>query len=892
MIRNENGFDFEKDKEEYMIHKKFAQGINKDDQATAMNKRKVADDDKYDIPDNLKQQMDEDVENREFQKFDKAQDDNRKQVANYFDEDRKSLEDRLRREGKLNEGEIENILNDYDMHTRDMAQMMEDDERRQKENFKRQLEARKNRRKGIFGEIDQLREERKVAKQIEAKELEEHFEKMREEENFFNCKILVDEEKAMRNDLENKLQARRNKLKSSIDKIKKTKDGDKEGFKKALEEFNEKERQLNEELNNERKRALMEIERKIAERKRREKQRISQMKPEKSSVDITSIDNKIEAKLELLKREADDDVAEELEKERQNRKIPQELAMLRKENDRKIKDMRDINAQKYEEFCKELNEKYDENKLGDLIDLNAGAEELQSMREQLADNVSAMKRCKNPDEKANLKQTIDELKNDISKVTKDGKLEEKMKENSKLLQKRAKLIEERETKKREFKWKMFDQEEKEREELRDKEREEWLRREKEAIDAVVKKYIDKNDTAGLAEVLDQVYGAGSKIYNDRLLDFNNKLQEKKARRLKYNFNANLDTKIHDIEELNRVMNPQLERLNGKKYMITEDEYKTQLKDLMMKENEKRAEIEALTASREQDSQSKTMLEFVDEQKGMVDNLNIDMKELREYAFSPNKIKDKQMKAEMKKLNEKYSKELEGMKKDEEEAKKREIEEIKSRFQQGADELERNRKDFEMLGMFEKKLDDSRENAERFKTQNKRLMMEQLNREKAKLGKELTEDEKSILMAQYERKMRNLNKALEREHDRQISDHSRQLKEKQRELEMKKRERELLLNSLSMYKDSRAQQIAYEDNFERLASMIEEEFEPIDHEAYSYKSMKALDLVKWKREADEYLDVLGGDVDLLERVRRIEKYVGNLNTSSYGRIKNLLEKVKK
>lgn len=198
----------------------------------------------------------------------------------------------------------------------------------------------------------------------------------------------------------------------------------------------------------------------------------------------------------------------------------------------------------------------------------------------------------------------------------------------------------------------------------------------------------------------------------------------------------------------------------------------------------------------------------------------------------------------------------------------------------------------MLGLFEKRLDDNRTNEEKFKMQNKKLMLDQLNKEKDKLGKELTDDEKAILMENYERKMKNLNKALEREFNRQNKDHSKQLADKIRELEMKKRERELLMNSLSMYKDARAEQIAYEDNFEKLASIIEEDLELIDHEAYSYKPMKIYDLIKWKRETDDFLDALGGDATLLERVRRIEKYVGNLDTSSYNRIKKLIEKIKK
>lgn len=878
LIRNANGFDFEKDKEDILIQKKFNQGIKAAEPSLLeLNKKKTngVDDNKYDIPEDLRQQMDEDVQNREFQKLDRAQDDNRQQVSNYFDEERQKLEDRLRREGKLNEGEIENILNDYDMHTRDMAQMLQEDERRQQENFRRQLEARKARRQGIFNDIDKLKADRLRAKEIEAKEHEKHYEKMKAEENHIIGKVLVEEEKKMRKDLETDLEKKKkSKLKAFADKLKKT--DDKDEFKRVLQEYNEKQKQVEDELENERKRALMDIERKMAERKRKERLRIAQMKPAQSSVNVEGIEKKIEDKMDMLKREADDEAAEALEEERKKRNISQELAMLRKQNDEQVKKLRRLNEQRYDEYCRELNKKYDESKLGDLIDLNDGSEGLQGMREELADSVSLLKRSQDSEEKKELEHRIKELKLAIANADK-GDEAEKIRKNNKLLQDRAKLVEERENKKREFRWRQFEEEEQERDRLRDHERDEWIRREKEAIDAVIDKYMSKGDMEGLAEVLDQAYKF-SKIYSDRLLDQTNKLQEKKARRLKYNFNANLDKKIHDIEELNRVMNPQLERLNAKKNIISEDDYKTQLKDLMMKENEKRAEIEALASSREQDSQKQIMLQFVDLQKGMVDQLNSDMNELRSYAFNSNKIKDKQMKNETKKLNEKYAKELERMKQDEEEEKKRQIDEIKNRFKQGEDELERNRKDFEMLSMFEKKLEDTRESSDRFKQQNKQLMMDQINKERNKLGKELTEDEKAILMARYERKMKNLNKALEKEHNRQKHGHSKQLTDKQRELEMKKRERELLLNSLSMYKDSRAEQIAYEDNFDRLCSMLDEDLVLIDQEAYSAPSMKIYDLVRWKREADEYLDVLGGDVDLLERVRRIEKYVANLKNT--------------
>lgn len=866
VIRNETGHDFEnEDKPNMKIHKTFTRKA--DDPALLARqklKKQMDEDRKYDIPDDLKHQIDEEVENREFQRLGRAQEDNRHQVSNYLDEERKKLEDRLRSEGKLSESEIENILNDYDMNTRDMAEILQEDERRQQENFKRQLEARKKRRNDMFTGINKLKEERLRAKEIEAKELEEHFKKMKEEENYIIGKVLVNEEKKMRKNLEDELEKKKtNRLKSYVDKMKKTKD--KEKFKDALEEYNDQLKTVEDELHNERKRAMMEIERKIAERKKRERERIAQMKPEKSSVDIKGIEDKIQAKLDLLKKESDDEAAAILEEERRKRNISQELAMLRKQNDEQVKHLRDLNQQKYYEFCEELNEKYDEEKLGKLIDLNSGTEGLQSMREELADSISLLKRSDAPEEKKELMSRIEELKDKIKRAKKDGKEEEKIKKNNKLLQERAKLIEEKEAKRKEFRWKQFQEEEKERDRLRDLEREDWIKREKEAIDAVVDKYMTSGDLQGLAEVLDQAYGAGSKIYAERNLDLNNKLQEKKARRLKYSFNSNLDKKIHEIEELNRVMNPQLERLNAKKYLISEEEYKTQLKDLMMKENEKRAEIEAMAASREQDSQSKTMLDFVDQQKDMVDNLNEDMKNLREYAFKPHKVKDKHLKNEIKKLNEKYNKDLNKLKKEEEEEVKRQIEEIKNRY----------KKDENML---ERQLDEYRDNLENFKSHNKNFMAEQLARERERLGNELTEDEKTLLMAKYERKMANLNKALEKEHGRQVKGHTDQMKEKQKEIEMKKREREILLNNLSMYKDSRAKQIAYEDNFEKLASMVEEDLELIDQEAYSGPKMQIYDLVKFKRESDEYLDVLRGDVGLLERVKRIENHVQSIETS--------------
>lgn len=891
VVRNEAGHDFAKEMRERQINKYF-NDKNKDDEDYDLElkkKRLRGEENKYEIDPNLKDQLDKEVEDREIEKLGKAQEDTRMQVADYLDEERRKLEERLRREGKLSENEIENILNDYDMHTRDMAQMLQEDERRQQENFKRQLEARKNRRKKILDDIETLKEDRLKAKEIEAKELEEHFQRQKDEENYVIGTLLVKEEKDLRNSLEKDLEEKKkNKLKQFENKLKKAKD--KDAFKDLLDEYSQREKEVENELNNERKLALMQIQSRINERKRKEKLRISMMKPEQSSVNVEKIEQKIEEKMNILKQEAEDEMAEVLKEERRKKQIQAELSIMRKDNEDYIKKLRKLNEQKYDDFLEDLNKKYksiDDN--ADLLDLG---DDIQSKREELADTVSALRHIKDDKQKQQLQDRIKQLKLELSEAAKDGKDEAKIKKNNKLLQERAKLAEEKEAKKREFRWKMFENEEKERDSLYAKEREEWLKREKEAIDAVVDKFIEANNPDGLAETLDQVYGAGSKVYSDRMLDLMNKLQEKKARKLKHSFNDNLDKKIYEIEEQNRVMNPQIKKLNAKQHLLPKDEFVKQLKDLMMKENERRAEIEALAANREADALTKIMFQFIEEQKDQIDELNQDMKDLREYAFNPNKIKDKMFKVEAKKLKEKYDKELEKMKKDEEEAKQRQIDELNNRFKKNKDELERNRQDFEKLCQFEKQLENENESSERFKKQNYKLMMDQLNKEKDKLGVELTEDEKALMMSRYERKMKSLNKALEKEHQTQIKSHSNQLMTKQKELEMRKRERELLLNSLSMYKDYRAEQIANEDNFKRLSLIIEEDLEIIDHEAYSYKPMKIYDLIKWKRETDEYLDALGGENTLLQRVARIEKYIGNLNLSSFARVRNLVKKLRK
>ena len=890
VIRNEAGHDFSKEMRERQLDKYFKEkNAEEDEYDIQLKKRREKDEDsKYKIDASLKEQLDQEVEDREIDKLGKAQEETRYQVANYLDDERRKLEERLRREGKLSENEIENILNDYDMHTRDMAQMLQEDERRQQENFKRQLEARKNRRKKLLGDIEGLKDERKKAQEIEAKELEEHIKKQKEEENFVIGKILVDEEKEMRarmeKDLEDKKKA---KLKAFENKLKRTKDKDE--FKDLLDEYSEREKQVEAELNNERKLALMQIQARINERKRKEKMRISMMVPESSSVDIPSIEKKIEEKMDLLQKEAEDEIAEKLQEERRKKQIQAELEIMRKENQDYIDNLKKLNEEKYDDFLNDLNEKYKDIDNEDLLDLSNN---VQDMREELADTVSALRHIEDENERRKLQNRIQELKKELAEETKDGKDEKQLKKNNKMLKERAKLAEEKEAKKREFRWKLFENEDQERDKLHERERQEWLKREKEAIDACVDKFIASNNLNGLAETLDQVYGAGSKVYSDRHLDLMNKLQEKKARRLKHGFNDNLDKKIYEIEKQNRIMNPQIKKLNGKQHLLPKDEFVKQLKDLMMKENEKRAEIEALAANREADAQTKIMFQFIEEQKDKVDELNSDMRDLREYAFNPNRIKDKLFKTEAKKLKEKYDKELEKMKKDEEAAKQRQIDELNGRLNKNKDELEKNRKDFEKLCLFEKQLENENDSKERFQKQNHKLMMDQLNKEKDKLGKELTEDEKALMMQRYERKMKNLSKALEKEHERQIQGHSGQLMTKQKELEMRKRERELLLNSLSMYKDYRAEQIANEDNFKRLSLIIEEDLEIIDHEAYSYKPMKIYDLIKWKRETDEYLDALGGSDTLLQRVARIEKYIGNLNLSSFARVRNLVNKIKK
>ena len=157
--------------------------------------------------------------------------------------------------------------------------------------------------------------------------------------------------------------------------------------------------------------------------------------------------------------------------------------------------------------------------------------------------------------------------------------------------------------------------------MQGRERREWLKREKEAIDTCVDKFVVSNNLNGLSETLDQVYGAGSKVYSDRHLDLMNKLQEKKARRLKNNFNDDLDKKIYEIEKQNRIMNPQIKKLNSKQHLLPKDEFVKQLKELMMKENEKRAGIEGLTANRGADVHTKIMFQFIEEQKDKIDELS-------------------------------------------------------------------------------------------------------------------------------------------------------------------------------------------------------------------------------------------------------------------------------
>lgn len=417
LIRNENGFDFEKDKQEMLIKKKFSSGMNEDEIALQkLKKKKEEEDDKYNIADDLKNQMDEEIENQEFDRLNRAQEDTRQQVSNYFDEERKRLEDRLRSEGKLNEYEIENILENYDDHTRDMAQMMMDDERRQQENFKRQLDARKNRRKGIYDDIDKLKQERQLAKEIEKKELESHFKKMKEEEDYVIGKLLVEEERGMRKEMEKDLEKKKNdRLKQYVDKMKNTKDKDE--FKKVLSEYNEKLRGVEDELNNVRKRALMDIERKIAERKTREKHRIAQMKPEKSSVDIKAIEDKIEAKMDLLKKEADGDIAVVLDEERRKRNINQELAMLRKQNDEQIRHLRELHQEEMHQLAQDLNEVYDD--------------KLQVLKQDLADSYNQLKRVSNPEEKKEIMARIEDLKGDIDVAQKEAKKASKDKKGGK-----------------------------------------------------------------------------------------------------------------------------------------------------------------------------------------------------------------------------------------------------------------------------------------------------------------------------------------------------------------------------------------------------------------------------------------------------------------------------
>ena len=102
--------------------------------------------------------------------------------------------------------------------------------------------------------------------------------------------------------------------------------------------------------------------------------------------------------------------------------------------------------------------------------------------------------------------------------------------------------------------------------------------------------------------------------------------------------------------------------------MSEQEYKTQLKNLMMAENEKKAEIEARISESEREFHEKLMIEFIEKQKQAMIKLAQEMEKLKNHVLDPDKVKDKLMKAEIEKFNLKYANELKDLQNKEEEEK--------------------------------------------------------------------------------------------------------------------------------------------------------------------------------------------------------------------------------
>lgn len=96
----------------------------------------------------------------------------------------------------------------------------------------------------------------------------------------------------------------------------------------------------------------------------------------------------------------------------------------------------------------------------------------------------------------------------------------------------------------------------------------------------------------------------------------------------------------------------------------------------------------------------------------------------------------------------------------------------------------------------------------------------------------------------------------------------------------------------MFSDQKAKAFVYEDSFDKLTMMINDEMQIIDQEAYSRPIENADDIVKWKKPKDELMEGLGGEASLLQRIARIERFVNSLNLNKYMRVKNAIEKLQR
>ena len=92
-------------------------------------------------------------------------------------------------------------------------------------------------------------------------------------------------------------------------------------------------------------------------------------------------------------------------------------------------------------------------------------------------------------------------------------------------------------------------------------------------------------------------------------------------------------------------------------------------------------------------------------------LNSEMQKLKDSVLDPDKVKDKVMKLELQKLNKKYDDQLKDLKDKEEAERLKKLQDMDERLQKLKDQIEKKKADFEMLGVFEKKLADKKKEQE-------------------------------------------------------------------------------------------------------------------------------------------------------------------------------------